>query len=53
MSVAIEVVLLNLIFIWGGIKLDELLDWSPAMLIVGVIFATSATIYYLLVKLNR
>ncbi|MEQ9423377.1 MAG: AtpZ/AtpI family protein [Cyclobacteriaceae bacterium] len=53
-GIAFEVAAINLLFIWGGIALDDKFpSISPTFLIAGVVLATVATIYYLLAKLNR
>ncbi len=53
-SIAFEVLIINLFFIWGGLWIDQKFPTiAPTFIIMGVVFATAATIYYLLIRLNR
>ena len=52
-SVAFEVVIFNVVVIWGGYKLDQYLaNKIPWVIIVAVLFSVAGTIYYLFKKLN-
>jgi len=50
---AIEIVALNLLLIWGGYELDGWLENEfPLLLLVSVLLSLIATIYYLLARVK-
>ena len=52
-GLAIEIVALNLLLIWGGYELDGWLENEfPLLLLVSVLLSLIATIYYLLARVK-